>query len=297
MHPNNIHQARYPIEKLVAVCPQLKNHIKLTPNNEKTIDFAKPEAVFWLNKALLQFYYKINFWQLPKDYLCPPIPGRADYLHYLADLLASSTPKQQIPKGEQVKIMDIGTGANCIYPLLGEALFGWQFIATEIDPESVKNAVQLLTQNKCISQIKHQTDSNRIFAGILNKQSVFATMCNPPFYQSLKQAEQVNLRKQQKLNQNRLKKGLPALKLVKGRNFGGQKAELWCEGGELKFLTQMINESPAYAKQVKWFTSLVSDKANLLPLKRRLKQLNAKQIKEIKMGQGQKTSRILAWQF
>lgn len=297
MHPNNIHQARYPIEKLVAVCPQLKNHIKLTPNNEKTIDFAQPEAVFWLNKALLQFYYKINFWQLPKDYLCPPIPGRADYLHYLADLLASSTPKQQIPKGEQVKIMDIGTGANCIYPLLGEALFGWQFIATEIDPESVKNAAQLLTQNKCISQVKQQTDSNRIFAGILNKQSVFATMCNPPFYQSLKQAEQVNLRKQQKLNQNRLKKGLPALKLVKGRNFGGQKAELWCEGGELKFLTQMINESQAYAKQVKWFTSLVSDKANLFPLKRRLKQLNAKQIKEIKMGQGQKTSRILAWQF
>lgn len=297
MHPNSYHHARYPLEKLVSLCPPLKQFIKLTPDGAKTIDFSDPKAVFWLNKALLNHYYNIEFWQLPEGYLCPPVPGRADYLHYLADLLAESSPQQQIPTGQQVKVLDIGTGANCIYPLLGEALFGWQFIASDIDPVSVHNATQILTKNNCSSQVVLQTDSSQLFKGVLNQQKLFATMCNPPFYHSLKQAEQVNLRKQQKLNQNRLKKGLPKLKLAKSRNFGGQQAELWCDGGELKFLTRMINQSVDYAKQVQWFTSLVSDKANLFALKRRLKQLNAKQIKVINMGQGQKTSRILAWQF
>lgn len=38
-------------------------------------------------------------------------------------------------------------------------------------------------------------------------------------------------------------------------NFGGQQQELWCEGGEVAFITQMIAESQQFGRQVKWFTS------------------------------------------
>ena len=41
-------------------------------------------------------------------------------------------------------------------------------------------------------------------------------------------------------------------------NFGGNANELWCEGGELRFLLNMITESRKFRKNCKWFTSLVS---------------------------------------
>jgi 23S rRNA (adenine1618-N6)-methyltransferase len=46
----------------------------------------------------------------------PPIPGRADYIHYIADLLA--TTNSGIPKETEYKDWDIGVGANCIYPII-----------------------------------------------------------------------------------------------------------------------------------------------------------------------------------
>jgi 23S rRNA (adenine1618-N6)-methyltransferase len=55
----------------------------------------------------------------PANYLCPPIPAVADYLHYLADLLADGSGG--VPRGIKVRALDVGVGANCIYPLLGHA--------------------------------------------------------------------------------------------------------------------------------------------------------------------------------
>ncbi len=80
-------------------------------------------------------------------------------------------------------------------------------------------------------------------------------------------------------------------------NFGGQHNELWCEGGEIAFLKNMIRQSKHHAKNVVWFTSLVSKKENVRPLKVLLKKLDAKAIKVMPMGQGTKVSRIIAWTF
>ena len=81
-----------------------------------------------LNKGLLFSFDKISIWDFPDENLCPPIPGRLDYIHHLADLLSSEEP---------IKILDIGTGATCIYPLLGVASFDWKFVATDIDLDSL----------------------------------------------------------------------------------------------------------------------------------------------------------------
>jgi 23S rRNA A1618 N6-methylase RlmF len=49
-------------------------------------------------------------------YLCPPFLEETDYIHYIADLLASSN-NGIIPK-HAVQGLDIGVGANCIYPIM-----------------------------------------------------------------------------------------------------------------------------------------------------------------------------------
>jgi len=303
LHPRNLHNKRYPIADLVKVCPELKSYVKLTPQGETSIDFSQAKAVFLLNKALLSYYYQIQYWQIPENFLCPPVPGRADYLHYLADLITGSTPKQKINKDANVRILDIGTGANCIYPLIGESLFGWQFVGTDISKLALESAEKNLSTNHLSSRLVWQKNKSNIFKGILKTQLTSdiaqfdACICNPPFYESAKQAMQVNLTKQHKLNKNRVKKGNRVKPIEQNRNFRGQNAELWCQGGELAFLLNMVDESIEYAKQIVWFTTLVSNKENLPPLQKRLAHHNARQVKTIPMGQGQKQSRILAWQF
>jgi 23S rRNA (adenine1618-N6)-methyltransferase len=80
-------------------------------------------------------------------------------------------------------------------------------------------------------------------------------------------------------------------------NFSGQNSELWCKGGELGFITQMIYESVKYPMQCLWFTTLVSKKENLKNIYKLLSKVGTAEIKTIDMAQGQKISRIVAWTF
>ena len=127
LHPRNPHRFRYDFEQLFVSCPELKPFVARNEHGIETIDFSDPEAVKMLNKALLIANYEIQNWDIPKNYLCPPIPGRADYIHYLADLLANSN-NEIIPEGETVVGLDIGIGANCIYPIIGNSTYGWSFV-------------------------------------------------------------------------------------------------------------------------------------------------------------------------
>ncbi len=126
LHPRNLHRNRYDFELLISNCPELKQYIGINKHQIETIDFSNPKAVKVLNKALLKTYYHIDFWSIPANYLCPPIPGRADYIHYIADLLAASN-NGTIPTESSILGLDIGTGANLIYPILGNAIYNWSF--------------------------------------------------------------------------------------------------------------------------------------------------------------------------
>ena len=81
------------------------------------------------------------------------------------------------------------------------------------------------------------------------------------------------------------------------RNFGGVNNELWCIGGEFKFVKNMIHESFWFGSQCMWFTSLISKEENVDLLKDELARVKAKDIRVIDMGQGNKISRILVWTF
>ncbi|GAA0791048.1 ribosomal RNA large subunit methyltransferase F [Shewanella aestuarii] len=300
LHPRNVHNHGYDFDELIRVLPKLSQFVRPNPYGNVSIDFACSEAVKTLNAALLKLDYQIEGWDIPQGYLCPPIPGRVDYLHYIADLLAV---KGKVPKGARVQALDIGTGANGIYPLLGIQCYGWQFIASDIDPLSIANVAEICSINPQVAaklKLVQQTDVNAIFTGVIGKNDrVDITLCNPPFHQSLAEAMAGNQRKQTNLALNRAKKHSQAqpVKASSALNFGGQKAELWCEGGEKQFLTNMINESCLFKHQVLWFTSLISKSENLKPCYKLLEHCGADTVKTIEMQQGSKQTRILAWSF
>ncbi|WAG12243.1 23S rRNA (adenine(1618)-N(6))-methyltransferase RlmF [Aeromonas dhakensis] len=290
LHPRNRHQAPYDFAALCLRTPELQPFVFVNEHGTQTLDFADPAAVKALNKALLALHYGIQHWDLPAGYLCPPIPGRVDYLHRVADLLAESAGK--VPTGKGVRVLDIGVGANCIYPLLGAREYGWRFVGSDIDPVSVKAATLLARSNGLGSQIecRLQSRAGDIFQGIVAPRERFAlTLCNPPFHASLAEASKGTERKLRNLGKE--VKDKPVL------NFGGQKAELWCEGGEAAFLAAMINQSRAFAEQCLWFSSLVSKKENLPAAKKALTRVGARQVRVLEMAQGNKVSRVLAWTF
>lgn len=298
LHPRNRHNAKdgvgYDFDQLSRVNPALTSHITLNPKAIQTIDFADPIAVKELNRALLLAYYKLQVWDLPEQFLCPPIPGRADYIHYLADLVTASTGLENCVS-RKVKGLDIGTGANLIYPIIGGAEYNWQFVGSDIDATSINWAKQLLQFNpklKSSVKLRMQTNSSHILHGIIKQNDRFTfSMCNPPFHASPEETEQGTQRKLRNLDKNRAQNVSTKL------NFGGRSNELWCEGGELSFVLKMVRESQQYGDQVLWFTSLISKKQNLPAIYEELQQVKAAQIKTVDMAQGNKVSRFVAWSF
>ncbi|MGB9088107.1 MAG: 23S rRNA (adenine(1618)-N(6))-methyltransferase RlmF [Pseudomonas farsensis] len=293
LHPRNRHQGRYDFPALIKAHPDLARFTITNPYGNPSIDFANPEAVRVFNRALLKAQYGIAHWDIPADYLCPPIPGRADYIHVLADLLGEDNAGE-VPRGAQVRALDIGVGANCIYPLLGHSDYRWRFVGTDIDAVALASANAIVQANKLDKAIslRLQAQPRHILSGLLQDGERFeVTLCNPPFHASREEATRGSQRKWKNLGKQDPKRKLPVL------NFGGQNNELWCEGGEIRFVTQLVNESVQYAQQVLWFSSLVSKASNLPAIEAALKKVGARALRTLEMGQGQKQSRLVAWSF
>ena len=292
LHSRNKHQGNYNLRELVMKNPSLDAFIFINKYNTETIDFFNPDGVKELNKALLYNFYNIHFWDIPKGFLCPPIPGRADYIHNVADLLAKSN-NGKIPKGEAIKCLDIGVGANCIYPIIGNHEYRWSFIGSDIQKESVSVARFTVRNNKHLEgkiEIRLQENPKFFFQGIIKKSDkIHLTICNPPFHESAEKAFQANHRKMKNLKG----KDMEEAEL----NFSGQSNELWYKGGEKRFIRDMIFKSKHYSNTCLWFTSLVSKESNLRDLEKTCKDVGAKDIEIIEMGQGNKKSRLIAWSF
>jgi 23S rRNA (adenine1618-N6)-methyltransferase len=351
-----------------------------------TIRFDDPLAVRTLNAALLAADYNITGgWQdlLPPYALTPPIPGRADYVHYAADVLAASwgramekedvttdtttdpeetSPVQRrqtgshnhvVPRGPTVRCLDIGTGASLVYPLLGHAVYGWSFVASEVHNESLVAATVIATANGLcdVVDIRRQTKRTRILAGLLradsddsnsddtstNNERIAMVLCNPPFYESREAFDKESTRKVQNLaraQQRNRQDPRPTRRSVEGNmpamprsntnatapptesdgtsnNFGGLASELWYPGGEVAFISTMMDESRALPRdQCLWFSTLVSRQDHLPRLQAGLRDLSKQsgsssgdksvQVRDTRvviMGQGRKSAAILFWSF
>jgi 23S rRNA (adenine1618-N6)-methyltransferase len=298
MHPRNPHRGRYDFKLLIAGSPELAAFVSLNEYGNESVDFTNPSAVRALNRALLKQVYGIVDWDIPSQYLCPPIPGRADHVHFLADLLADGG---EIPRGNAIRVLDIGVGANCVYPLIGHREYGWQFVGTEIDPIALANAQRILDANQGMSDaitLRLQTSPDHIFKGVLQANEVFdLSMCNPPFHASLAEARSGSKRKWKNLGRDAEYKDALGKNKIPVLNFGGQSSELCCEGGEEAFVCRMIAGSAQFPRSCKWFTTLISKSSSLPGVYRAIKYSGALQNKTLEMAQGQKKSRIVAWTF
>ena len=279
MHPKNPFAADYNFNKLTQHYPPLQNFVFTNQYGNKTIKFGNPQAVKALNSALLKHQYGIN-WDIPANNLCPPIPGRLDYLLHIADLFQKT----------DLRLLDIGTGANLIYPILATCHFNWQCTGSEVDKESLKNAQALINKNSQLQKIdlRHQPFKRKILEQLILPTDVFdVVVCNPPFYKNAYEARQKNQRKVANLQ----------LDKKESLNFGGRSTELWYKGGELAFVKRMVLESNQFKSQVQWFTSLVSNKDNVKRIKRAINKFFPTEIRVVEMEQGHKKSRFVAWTF
>lgn len=281
MHANNPFQEDYNFDVLTQANPELIPHVFVNEYGNKTLKFADKKAVKELNKALLKQQYQLQFWDIPENNLCPPIPGRLDYLLHINDLLEEK---------ENIKLLDIGTGANLIYPILGTRHFNWKCTASEVDKDSFNNAQNLIAKNNNLNSIdlRHQQFKNSILQNIIQPNDQFdVVVCNPPFFKNSFDADQKNKRKTKNLK----------LETNNTLNFGGRSNELWYKGGEEAFVKKMAEESVLFKTQATWFTSLVSQKVHLKNIKRAINKTLPTEVKIVEMEQGNKKSRFIAWKF
>lgn len=292
LHPRNKNRDRYDLSALILAIPELKSHVKPNKYGGDSVDFSDPTAVKLLNKALLHHYYGIQNWEFPDENLCPPIPGRADYIHHIADVLSQSN-YGKLPKGEKITCLDIGVGANCIYPIIGVTEYDWSFIGTDSNPKSIATAQHIVVSNSAIADkidLRLQKNPAAIFNGILSKvEKIDMSICNPPFHASSQDAKKGTQRKVKNLSGKNVKS--PQL------NFAGISKELICDGGEAQFIENMILESRLFSKNCFWFSTLVSKQSHLKGIYKLLEEAEAVEVKTIPMGTGNKSTRIIAWTF
>ncbi len=279
------HKNNYNFEVLIDTYPKLQPFVFKNTYGDLTIDFSQAKAVRALNTAILKADFGINYWQFDDNNLTPPIPSRVAYIHLLNDLL------QTCNLNKNIHVLDIGTGANCIYPLLGQSIYNWQFVGTDVNKNSIKQAKKIIAKNQLEDKIstRFQNNPNQILQGILAKTDTFTlTMCNPPFYKDEAEANSVTLKKSKGLNQDTNSVN---------RNFSGISNELWYKGGEKAFLHNYLYESSLFKNQCFWYTTLVSNKENVKSMYVSLNKLGAKIIKTLPINIGQKKSRVVAWTF
>lgn len=292
LHERSRHRARYNFDLLTKGTPKLKRFVHTNEYGNKTITFSDPKAVKALNQALIKTHYNIDNWDVPHGYLSPPIPGRADYIHNMADLLAMSNDGT-IPKGENITCVDIGVGASCIYPIIGHQEYGWNFIGTDIDEKSIRSSQTIVDYNPELKghvSLRVQPSHKDVFFGVMKKDERFdLVVCNPPFHSSQTEANKAGAQKVSNLTGVKTKKAIS--------NFGGRGNELWCEGGEKKFSRNMVRESKKFGKNCFWFSTLISKEANLDGVHKALRKLDVVDMKTLPMAQGNKVSRLVAWTF
>lgn len=290
-HPRNRFEGRYDLQKLARVVPELQKMIVSTKSGF-TLDFSKPEAVEILNRALLKDAYGLKYWHIPKGFLCPPVPGRLDYVHTIADILATSNGGR-FPRPQKIRILDIGTGSSLIYPLLINYEYGWTVVASDVSEASLVSARLNLDRNgidKGRISIRKQDNPDNFFKNIIQLDEYFDfTMCNPPFYKDKEEADSANLRKNRNIHKEGGKDRV--------RNFQGTDIELIYPGGEKKFLSAMIRQSRMFGNQVLWFSSLVSSQGLMSAVKSEFSLVRVAHWNSVDLSHGNKKSRMVYWSF
>ncbi|KAJ5176572.1 RNA N6-adenosine-methyltransferase METTL16 [Penicillium canariense] len=251
------------------------------------LDFQDEAAVRQLTISLLWHDFGLKV-ELPNDRLCPPVPNRLNYILWVQDLLDSTagTIHETYDPDREVLGLDIGTGCCSIYPLLGcKTRPRWKFIATDIDEQNARTAQQNVALNALEPRIRIvKTDpKDALFpVKIFNQKNLDFTMCNPPFYAS--QAEM--------LSSAETKSHVPFSACT------GAAVEMVSPGGEVEFVTRMIDESLHLRDQIQWYTSMLGKLSSVTTLVELLVKHNNHNYAVTEFVQGSRTKRwAVAWSW
>eukprot|EP00466_Bigelowiella_natans_P017952 jgi/Bigna1/88320/estExt_fgenesh1_pg.C_300147 len=275
MHPRNIYSGKEPdYKELAQKFDFFATHMRVNPDTGRPyIRFNDPKATIALTRALLKKDFNLE-WQIPPGRLCPPVPNRLNYVLWLQDLLKLNKPSKE---NQPVVGIDIGTGANCIYPLLGTSLCkSWSFIATDADEKALEIAKMNVDANHLQSriQLRKVDQSARLQAALKSEDGdqIAFCMCNPPFFGSTLDIKQTN-----------------------DATLVGTKEELVCEGGEEKFVEGIIQDSIRLKHRVRWYTTMLGKKSSVKTVLRMLREADVKNVVTTAFLQGRTSRWGVGW--
>ena len=280
-----------------------RQHLTHDAHGKPRIDWNKPEALKALTAATLHYRFQIR-WDIPLGTLCPPVPNRAAYLRWI-DRLLQISPRP--PKAGPVRGIDIGTGASCIYPLLGTAMFGYHFLATDTNAQSLEWAQKNIASNKWEDRIatRLQSQSGDILAGLLGEGDRYDfVVCNPPFFDYAEAPEPAP-----PAAAGAEPPDTDPMPLAGGCGTGNpcaprrdrttllQRNEHATEGGEVAFVGRMITESAQLQDRITWYTTMLGRKQSLTALRARLQADRSVSIRCTTICHGKTTRWLLGWTY
>jgi 23S rRNA A1618 N6-methylase RlmF len=286
MHPRNPYSSPINIALLARQFPDLCDHvISRSSNGHVVYDWHAPGATYAVTRALLKRDFDLE-WQQPLQHLCPPVPGRMNYLLWVQDLAL----QDGAAAAADVCVADIGTGASAIFPLMGARRFGWSFVALDSNEDALSHARANVERNglQQLIAVQHVAGDSSIIDAINAHPNITHTMCNPPFFSAS--------------SSSAWRQRAPAAR-AGGRGAmsacAAVEPELFTQGGEVAFMRKIIEESAASpcSRRVKWFTCMVGIKADLAALKSACYSAGATQLRCTTFYQGQTLRWGLAWTF
>ncbi|XP_051891798.1 RNA N6-adenosine-methyltransferase mettl16 [Pristis pectinata] len=282
MHPRNRYKDKPPdFSYLASKYKEFQQHVHTNLTGKVSLNFKDPEAVRALTCTLLKEDFGLTI-DIPLERLIPTVPLRLNYIHWVEDLIGSGTNKSELIRG-----IDIGTGASCIYPLLGATMNGWFFLATEVDDMCFDYATKNVEQNNLSDLIKVvKVPQKTLLMDALKEESEIVydfCMCNPPFFANQMEAKGVNSRN-------------PSRPPPSSINTGGI-TEIMAEGGELEFVKRIIHDSLQLKKRLRWYSCMLGKKCSLVPLKEELRQQGVPKVTHTEFCQGRTMRWALAWSF
>ncbi|XP_038549975.1 RNA N6-adenosine-methyltransferase mettl16 [Micropterus salmoides] len=279
MHPRNRYKDKPPdFGYLASKYPDFQQHVHTSLTGRPVVNFKEPEAVRALTCTLLREDFGLTI-EIPLERLIPTVPLRLNYIHWVEDLIdGQKQPRRGI---------DIGTGASCIYPLLGATMNGWYFLATEVDDICFDYATKNVEQNNLSELIKVvKVPQKTLLMDALKEETELVydfCMCNPPFFANQLEAKGVNSRNSRR----------PPPSSV---NTGGV-TEIMAEGGELEFVKRIIHDSLQLKKRLRWYSCMLGKKCSLTPLKEELRKQGVPKVTHTEFCQGRTMRWALAWSF
>ncbi|PAN03702.1 hypothetical protein PAHAL_1G016200 [Panicum hallii] len=307
IHPRNRYAAAAPdFAALAELYPSFRPFVSVSERGRASVDFTDFSATRELTRVLLLHDHGVNWW-IPDGQLCPTVPNRSNYIHWIEDLLSSNLIPPISSSSGRVRGFDIGTGANCIYPLLGASLLGWSFVGSDVTDVALEWAKKNAENNPHLTELIEIRNADAaslsseseaivrepirenvlepaedvampkppVLVGVVKESESFDfCMCNPPFFESIEEAG-----------------------LNPKTSCGGTAEEMVCPGGELAFVTHIIEDSVSLKNSFRWFTSMVGRKANLKLLVSKARKVGASVVKTTEFVQGQTARWGLAWSF